>query len=269
MGKQFTIVTVCFNCEQLIERTIQSVLSQNPDLFEYIIIDGKSKDRTLDVINQYRDRIDKVVSEPDKGIYDAMNKGIALATGKYINFMNAGDYFVDSHVLENVSNKRGYQDADLIFGDIVVEKYGNKYIYKARPFYEHLPLHQSMGFTHQALFVRTELAKSHPFNLQYKMAADYDMVIQLYREKASFLYLDMPISYYDLNGASVRNNRLHTYETLCIDFPKRRISNIIIANIRSFKFRLKRFVTICLKVDKKKIIIKKIENNNRFIKYDI
>ena len=117
MGKQFTIVTVCFNCEQLIERTIQSVLSQNPDLFEYIIIDGKSKDRTLDVINQYRDRIDKVVSEPDKGIYDAMNKGIALATGKYINFMNAGDYFVDSHVLENVSNKRGYQDSYYCFSD--------------------------------------------------------------------------------------------------------------------------------------------------------
>ena len=266
MGKQFTIVTVCFNCEQLIERTIQSVLSQNPDLFEYIIIDGKSKDRTLDVINQYRDRIDKVVSEPDKGIYDAMNKGIALATGKYINFMNAGDYFVDSHVLENVSNKRGYQDADLIFGDIVVEKYGNKYIYKARPFYEHLPLHQSMGFTHQALFVRTELAKSHPFNLQYKMAADYDMVIQLYRENASFLYIDMPISYYDLNGASAKYNKLHTFETLCVDFPNRKFRNKIIASVRNTKKRIKGFVKKHLLKQNQQLLIQRIEQNNRFVK---
>ena len=89
----FSIITITYNCEAFIEKTIQSVLEQNFKDFEYIIIDGNSSDATLKIINKYRELVDIIVSEPDQGIYDAMNKGLNLAQGQFVNFLNAGDSF--------------------------------------------------------------------------------------------------------------------------------------------------------------------------------
>ena len=97
-----TVVTVVFNGEATLEQTIQSVVNQTYDNVEYIIVDGGSKDRTLDIIKKYEDRIDYWQSEPDKGIYDAMNKGIELANGDWINFMNSGDSFYNECVIKNI-----------------------------------------------------------------------------------------------------------------------------------------------------------------------
>ncbi len=118
---KISIVTVCYNAERNIEKTILSVINQTYDNIEYIVIDGGSNDGTLSVINKYASKIDKVISEPDKGIYDAMNKGITLAKGDWINFMNAGDSYVDSCVLKLVSDNIN-SNCDMIYGDIILEE---------------------------------------------------------------------------------------------------------------------------------------------------
>jgi Glycosyltransferases involved in cell wall biogenesis len=90
---RFSIITVTYNAEKVIEKTIQSIVGQTYKNYEYIIIDGASKDSTLAIIDKYRDNVNKLISEPDKGLYDAMNKGIAAASGDYLCFLNAGDIF--------------------------------------------------------------------------------------------------------------------------------------------------------------------------------
>lgn len=223
-----TIVTVCYNAVKEIEKTILSVINQTYDDVEYIIVDGASTDGTLDIINKYKDRITKWVSEPDKGIYDAMNKGIKLASGDYLNFMNAGDWFVNKYVLENLRTFLTPGN-DAVYGDGVVERIGIKYVSKARGnelANDDIP---QMGFIHQSLFVRTELAKRYPFDLRYKLAADFNMVITLYRNGCHFAYCGFPIAYYDLTGVSSSNIRQHRYECLCIRKPDEMLKNRILA----------------------------------------
>lgn len=105
MKTLITIITVCRNAEAAIEKTIQSVIKQNYPQIEYIIIDGRSTDRTLEIIGSYEDKYPiKVISEPDHGIYDAMNKGLSYATGDYIQFLNAGDTLLEETTIEQVVN---------------------------------------------------------------------------------------------------------------------------------------------------------------------
>lgn len=99
---KFSIITVTYNAEAVLEDTIQSVISQTYHHVEYIIVDGASKDGTLSIIDRYKDRITRIVSEPDKGLYDAMNKGIRLATGDYLCFLNAGDSFHEDDTLQQM-----------------------------------------------------------------------------------------------------------------------------------------------------------------------
>ena len=99
---KFSVITVTYNAEKVLEDTVQSVISQTYHHVEYIIIDGASKDGTLEIVNRYRNRINQLVSEPDKGLYDAMNKGIALATGDYLCFLNAGDSFHEDDTLQKM-----------------------------------------------------------------------------------------------------------------------------------------------------------------------
>jgi glycosyltransferase involved in cell wall biosynthesis len=105
MESKISIITVCFNCEGLIERTIKSVIDQTYTNVQYIIIDGGSTDDTLNVIKRYEDSIDVLLSESDNGIYDAMNKGLNYATGDLVYFLNAGDYLCNNDVLRNVIEK--------------------------------------------------------------------------------------------------------------------------------------------------------------------
>lgn len=221
--KKVSIITVTLNSENTIARTLESVLSQTYGEIEYWIVDGMSEDRTWEIVQGYAEKFRKkgicyhTVSGKDKGIYDAMNKGIKMATGLYINFMNAGDYFYTNTVIEEIAKINSYND--IIIGDSIIEKNGMLQISKADPFYNYPKLRHKMGFTHQSVFVKTELAKQNPFDYKYKLAADYNMIITLYRKGCKFFYINLPISYYDLNGVSFQKRRQHIYETLCVDNP--------------------------------------------------
>ena len=205
MNTKISIVTVCYNAEQEIQKTIHSVLSQNYDNIEYIIIDGCSTDNTLNVVNKtlksfpFRDV--QVYSEKDKGIFDAMNKGIANANGLWLNFMNAGDVFCNDEVLSHLFNKSYPDSVGVVYGDT----YNNDGLFHMVPFTKYPNGYREMGICHQSLFVRTALAKEKLFDLSFKVAADYNMVRNIYDNGYELRYVNTPVSVYDMNGFSTKN----------------------------------------------------------------
>lgn len=216
----FSIVTVCYNAVLEIEKTILSVVNQTYKNIEYIIVDGGSTDGTLDIIDRYKNKISVLISEPDKGVYDAMNKGIMQANGQWINFMNAGDTFASNQVLSDISKLDNalLHNYDVIYGDcIVCISLGEKYSPANRPFWMNNSIVPGKGFSHQSVFVRTNIAKSMPFNIKYKICADFDMMFNLYNQGYKFLYKKSAISKYEVeNGISKRNALLAIKENAII-----------------------------------------------------
>lgn len=182
-----SVITVVYNDKDNFITTLKSITSQNYDNLEYIVIDAKSTDGTIDIINKYKDTIDHWVSESDNGIYEAMNKGVNLATGEWINFMNAGDTFAGKSIVSDFID--AVHDAtDLYFGDInyFESSSSDNAIYREamgiKNIYEIIPC------CHQALFAKKSLLKKYPFNTEYKIAADYDFLLQCYTNKYEFQY---------------------------------------------------------------------------------
>jgi glycosyltransferase involved in cell wall biosynthesis len=199
-----SIVTIVLNNSEKIESTIKSVLIQSYTNIEYIIIDGGSTDGTLMIIDNYKNKISKILSEPDKGIYDAMNKGIALSTGEWIIFLNSGDRFSEGNVLSGIFNSNAVQtrSADIIYSDVIIDNGSRKKIRKAkslRTFWHGLP------FSHQSCIVRTKFVKQVPFSTQYKICSDYDSLYPLYLRKSIFFYYENPISIIDITTGISRN----------------------------------------------------------------
>lgn len=195
-----TVVTVVFNGVEFLEDTIKSVIGQTYDNVEYIIVDGGSKDGTLDIIKKYEYAIDYWVSEADQGIYDAMNKAIDLGSGNWINFMNAGDYFFDSNVLirvfEESRNLIGY---DVVYGDHLVRYPNRVRIAKAGKIKN---LWQASQFCHQSAFVRMAYHKKNKFNLYRKIAADFEFFYKCMRTGSKMKYLPLVISNVSAGGIS-------------------------------------------------------------------
>ncbi|WP_172917224.1 glycosyltransferase family 2 protein [Capnocytophaga canis] len=194
-----SIVTVSFNALKTIEQTILSVVNQTYPNIEYIIIDGGSTDGTVDIIKKYEDKIAYWVSEPDKGIYDAMNKGIEKASGEWINFMNSGDEFYNENVLRDVFLKENLKEVDVLYGDVVVKLPKKEVLKKATPLQN---IEKWMVFCHQSTFVRTKLHRENFFNITYKICADYDFFLKLYRKRKKFRYLSKVISKFLHGGVS-------------------------------------------------------------------
>jgi len=178
-----TIVTVVYNDAENIEKTLLSVISQNYPNLEYIVIDGGSTDGTVDIIKKYESRIHRWISEKDAGIYDAMNKGIDLASGQWINFMNANDQFYNSTTIDEVF-KDFPEDADFIYGYFIRRKEeGDEYVGLRLPFHE---IWKDMPFSHQALFSKTALLKQNKFCLHNKIISDYKSVFLHYVDGRKF-----------------------------------------------------------------------------------
>ncbi|MBQ8446118.1 MAG: glycosyltransferase [Opitutales bacterium] len=196
---KITIITVCYNAKTTIERTLLSVFSQTHEQKELIVIDGGSTDGTLEILKKYADKIDVLVSEPDKGIYDAMNKGVANASGDYLIFINADDYFYDEFALERVAQA---PHADFIFGDQYDEEDG------VRTLSDNLDAldvyHMFRGyFAHQSILAKRELFQKYGnFDLSYKICADWDWILRCLVNGATTARVDAPIAVFTVGGAS-------------------------------------------------------------------
>ena len=199
---KITVVTVVYNGKQLLEKTICSVLNQSYTNIEYIVIDGASTDGTTDIIRKYESSIFAWISEKDKGIYHAMNKGVAMSSGDWICFINCGDVFVDEHTVQKIANCiTEPSDADIFYGNILVngkdsmiERIASKPCNKHRMF-----------FCHQSAFVKTKLMRQFPFDETYKMSADLKFFKQCYNIGYQFYHLDFPVVIYDTSGVSNTN----------------------------------------------------------------
>ena len=198
-----SIVTVVWNAKDLIERTILSVLGQTYDEVEFIVIDGGSTDGTLDVVRRYDTKIDYWTSEPDKGIYDAMNKGIDRAGGEWVLFLNAGDEFCDSEVLKSVVQDIP-PDAEVVYGGHQEDYEGGyRSIRTAGPISD---LWKGMIFSHQAMLVKTSLIKRYKFNIASHIAADYEFIYSLYQQRRRFHRSQIVISRVLADGFSASRN---------------------------------------------------------------
>ncbi len=205
-----TIVTVTYNAEAVLEETILSVLSQTCDAVEYIIIDGASTDGTVNIIRRYEEKITYWVSEPDEGIYDAMNKAISKATGQWINFMNAGDTFFDADTVREVMRRKN-DNSDMVYGNFQIKESGD--IMKASDPSECI---YHMPFSHQSLFVKTTLMKQHPYNTCYRLAADHDFIVKMYYQDRKFEYIDTTVSVFASGGFAQSNPLLMYIESIKI-----------------------------------------------------
>lgn len=204
---KISIVTICFNAESTIENTILSVINQDYDNKEYIIIDGKSNDRTNVIISQHINKIDFYCSDFDKGVYDAMNKGALAATGDYIIFMNSGDTFFSKDTLSSVINKIGEASPDVIFGDAVYKHEWGLTLGIGKPYTKDNLI---MPFCHQSSFVKTNLMKEHKFNIEFKIQGDNDFMYRLFKMGKVFTHVPIIISKYLSGGIS--NNILQVYK---------------------------------------------------------
>ena len=191
----FSIITCTYNAESVLQRTLDSVLEQTYSHVEHIIVDGASTDATLDRIEAYKQKSDaedwchevRVKSEPDRGLYDAMNKGIQRATGQYVLFLNAGDTFPSADTLELVAESvgEGEEPPAVLYGDTDVVDDEGRFLRHRRLSPPHRLTWRSfmkgMLVCHQAFYARTDLAKATPYDLHYRFSADVDWCIRIMR----------------------------------------------------------------------------------------
>lgn len=208
--KKISIITVCFNAEDTISKTIESVLEQTYDYIEYIIIDGNSSDNTVRLIKEYESEITKrgydfvFLSEKDSGIYDAMNKGILLSTGEWIHFRNSGDYFFNSQVIESLFCKEINPLTEIIYGDA---RFWDEFGYcDMKPSILFKSYKESMPFFHPSTFVKTILHKALLFDTTYKLSSDYDFFFKCCELNIHSQYFPIVVAMVNVNdGASIRN----------------------------------------------------------------
>lgn len=198
-----SIITVVYNGNKTLEQTIQSVINQSYTNIEYIIIDGGSTDGTIEIIKKYEDNISFWISEPDKGLYHAMNKGIEYSNGTIIGIINSDDWFEPDAVKIIVENYKNNPDKKIFHGDRYdVFEDGSKQIRKFHPSRIKF-LYYGMTYNHPSMFVKREVYQEHLYNTEMKSLSDYEFVLYWYLRQPSWFYY-LPISYvnYRLNGIS-------------------------------------------------------------------
>lgn len=218
---KFSVITVTYNAEAVLEDTIQSVISQTYRHVEYIIVDGASKDKTLSITDRYKNHIAQVVSEPDKGLYDAMNKGIRLATGDYLCFLNAGDSFHEDDTLQQmVHTLTGSELPDVLYGETaLVDKEGHFVRMRRLSAPETLTwksFKQGMLVCHQAFFAKRALAE--PYNLKYRFSADFDWCIRCMQMAKTITHTHEVLIDYLNEGVTTANREAslrERYEIMC------------------------------------------------------
>jgi glycosyltransferase involved in cell wall biosynthesis len=206
-----SIITVCYNAERYIEQTIRSVLDQSYPYIEYIIVDGASTDRTLEIIARFGDRISRVVSEKDAGLYDAMNKGLDLATGEYVLFLNADDKLHATDTLQMALSH--CKQSDVLYGEaLLIEEGGRPLGLRSEQTPHKTPrrltwksLRFGMTVSHQAFIVRRTLAVS--YDLRYRICADIDWMIRCLKHCQTTCYTGLIISDFRIGGTSTQQRK--------------------------------------------------------------
>lgn len=204
---RLSVITIVYNNVQHIERTLLSVLNQTYTNIEYIIIDGSSTDGTLDIIRLYKDRIDKLISEPDKGIYDAMNKGLANATGDYVLFMNSGDEIYSPQTVIQVF--AAGDNADIYYGETEMindkgESLGQRR-HKAPAQFTWRSFKYGMSISHQAIYIKRALVE--PYDPQYQLSADIDWIIRAAKKAKTIVNVKQYVAKYLVGGMSKAKHR--------------------------------------------------------------
>ncbi|MGZ3756559.1 MAG: glycosyltransferase family 2 protein [Mucilaginibacter sp.] len=197
-----TVVTVVFNFKDEIENTLLSVVNQSYENIEYIIIDGGSVDGTLDIIKKYQHKIKICISEPDMGVYDAMNKSLKIATGDFLIFMNAGDVFCSSDTITNVMENVVHSDAVYYGNAIYSNKKANSQMHRGGIFTKYRLA--KTNICHQTIFYPRAAYLKTEYDLKYKLYSDWDYNIKLF-SKLKFRFIDQDIAVYDHTGLTATN----------------------------------------------------------------
>lgn len=202
----FSIVTVCLN-EKRLDETCKSIVNQTYQNFEWIIIDGGSEKSIIDIFSKYRNRIDYFISEKDGGVYDAMNKGIYNAHGKYINFMNAGDEFSYPYILDDAKYVlNNNEDVDVLYGEAYCLR-GNDHYISCTPDSSNPKFLIEIPIMHQAAFIKRGcFCEYGNYDLNYKIVADWCFFVNLYMSKRKFLRWNMIVANYATPGISSNVN---------------------------------------------------------------
>jgi glycosyltransferase involved in cell wall biosynthesis len=202
-----SVITIVYNNVRDIERTMRSVTNQTYTNIEYIVVDGLSNDGTLQVIEQYKDRIAKLVSEKDEGIYDAMNKGLALATGDYVIFMNSGDEFYDSETVAAVFASAN--DADIYYGETEMIANDGSSLgqrrHKAPEKFTWRGFKYGMSISHQAIYIKRNLAE--PYDRRYQLSSDIDWIIRAAKKAKKIVNVNRYVTKYLVGGMSKKKHR--------------------------------------------------------------
>lgn len=252
-----TIITVCRNAEKEIEKTIKSVLAQKVDMnkIEILFIDGLSSDNTVEIIKKYISKFKEInircISEKDKGIYDAMNKGAELAKGEWCLYLNAGDIFFNENSLGNLLNFESKKDFDIVYGD-TIHNYKDKYNIVRAKSEKELTYKHGMEFCHQSCIIKTNYQKNNKYSLNYKIAGDCDFFTHAFCSNAKFYHIPKIISIFVKDGISSTRGALVIKENADIKLKY----NII--NEDEYKTEVKKAILkIKLREKLPKFIIKK------------
>ena len=224
-----SVITVCYNAQRTILDAVKSVIESKPADLEYIVVDGASTDGTVETLGPYAHRIDRIISEPDHGIYDAMSKGVAASTGRFIAFLNADDAYLPAALplLLDAIAKCGDQ-FDVVYGDwLGVGKNGSLFPRKAshRLDWKHRLCHQAMAVR------RVFMLEPSGFDSRYRLCADFDLILRLRTVGARFQYLPYNLVRFDESGASNTRVRRAAWESILIAWRR-------IGLLRSFPFVL-------------------------------
>ncbi len=202
-----SVITVVYNNVKDIERTMLSVLNQTWPNIEYIVVDGQSTDGTSKIVNSYKIKIAKLISEKDEGLYDAMNKGLAAATGDYVIFMNSGDEFYETDTVEKVFNSS--KSADIYYGETEMidangESLGRRR-HKAPHEFTWRSFKYGMSISHQAIYIRRSLTE--PYDRRYQLSADIDWIIRAAKKAKKIVNVNQYVAKYQVGGMSKTKHR--------------------------------------------------------------
>lgn len=214
---KITVVTVCLNAEKTIQNTIESVLNQTYQDIEYIIMDGKSTDKTVEIVEKYKnDSKINFISEKDNGLYNAMNKATKTSSGEYIVFLNSGDTFCDNTVIADLVP---YLHADIVYGN-AIRIYKNQKVRETYRGKYKLICMLLMGkmMCHQSVFAKTSIMRQYGFDEQYKICADYDFIVRAKKNKCSMEYIDRDVCIFEnIEGIS---SQLENYDYMRMEDDK-------------------------------------------------